>query len=319
MSGLTERYVAAAIRTLPPETQTDVRTELEASIADAVEARVDAGEPVRDAEHAVITDLGDPDVLAADYVDRPLRLIGPRYYLTWWRLLKLLWWIVIPVAMVGNAIAQVIAHLDTTGLDATSAMIGEIIGGAIAVGIAAGVHVGFWTTLVFAILERTGADTGMRWSPDQLPEPSGDGSGRGELIGSLVTAGIFVGALVWDRLVGFSRTPDAWVPVLDPALWPWGMGWVFGTLGATALIAIAVYATGRWTYRLATCNAIVCAAFAVPAFVAIVTGSLLNPAFVDAFLSEPAHAGTMIALAIVVPGIAIWSAIDAFQKARRAG
>lgn len=42
--------------------------------------------------------------LAAGYVDRPLQLIGPRYFLTWWRLLKLLLAIVPAVAFVGVSV-----------------------------------------------------------------------------------------------------------------------------------------------------------------------------------------------------------------------
>ena len=30
----------------------------------------------------MLTELGDPVILAAEYADRPLHLIGPRYYLT---------------------------------------------------------------------------------------------------------------------------------------------------------------------------------------------------------------------------------------------
>src|SRR5690606_3396276 len=105
-------------KSLNPTVQDDVRTELEASIGDAVEARVEQGEPRDDAERAVLTDLGDPAALAAGYADRPLWLIGPRYYLTWWRLLKLLLWIV--PACVAVAVAL--------GLTISGAPAGEIIG-----------------------------------------------------------------------------------------------------------------------------------------------------------------------------------------------
>lgn len=40
---LTERYISATIRSLRPDAQADVRAELEASIADAIEARVEQG------------------------------------------------------------------------------------------------------------------------------------------------------------------------------------------------------------------------------------------------------------------------------------
>ena len=156
---LTERYISATIRSLRPDAQEDVRAELAASIADAVEARLEQGEEPESAEREVLTGLGDPAVLAAGYADRPLHLLGPRYYLTWRRLLILLLWIVPPVALVGVGLSQALIGAD----------VGTIIGQAIGVAISAAVHVTFWTTLVFVILERTGTDTGERWSVDDLP------------------------------------------------------------------------------------------------------------------------------------------------------
>ena len=57
---LTERYISATIRSLPAESQEDVRAELAASIADAVEARTEQGEDPGAAEHEVLTGLGAP-------------------------------------------------------------------------------------------------------------------------------------------------------------------------------------------------------------------------------------------------------------------
>ncbi|MGX9348910.1 permease prefix domain 1-containing protein [Microbacterium sp. KNMS] len=317
MTSYTERYIAAAIRTLPPTAQGDVRDELQASIADAIDARVDAGQPFVDAERAVLTELGDPDVLAARYADRPLQLIGPRYYLVWWRLLKLLLWIVIPCAMVGHAIALVLTRR-AAGLDASANLIGEVIGGSIALGLSVGVHVAFWTTLVFAILERTGTDTGVRWSVDQLPEPGGDGTGRSDLIASLVLLGALAGAILWDSAVGFARTPERWMPVLDQRLWPWGIAWLFATLVLSALVAIAVYAKGRWTSALAALNAVAALAFAVPALVLLVQDGLLSPAFTATFLPGAALPVTKAVLGVVIIAVAGWSIVDGFAKARRA-
>ena len=138
---LTERYISATIRSLRPDAQDDVRAELEAAITDAVEARVEQGEAPEAAERAVLTDLGDPGVLAAGYADRPLHLIGPRYYLTWWRLLKLLLIIVPACAAVGVAIAKLIE----------GAPVGDVIGAIVAVTLSVVVHVCFWVTLVFVV------------------------------------------------------------------------------------------------------------------------------------------------------------------------
>ena len=55
-----------------------------------VEGRTAGGQDAAAAEREVLTELGDPDTLAARYADRRLQLIGPTYYLAWERLLKLL-------------------------------------------------------------------------------------------------------------------------------------------------------------------------------------------------------------------------------------
>src|SRR5690606_23087307 len=97
------------VRSLPPQLQAEVRDELRASIADAVDARTEQGEPLEAAERAVLSELGDPSILAAGYADRPLHLIGPKYFLTWWRLLKVLVAIVPACAFGGVVIAQALA------------------------------------------------------------------------------------------------------------------------------------------------------------------------------------------------------------------
>jgi hypothetical protein len=54
----------------PRDRRSDIERELRASIADAVDGRIDAGGEPADAEVAVLTELGDPARLAAGYADR---------------------------------------------------------------------------------------------------------------------------------------------------------------------------------------------------------------------------------------------------------
>ena len=192
---LTERYIAATIEGLPDNLRSEVRPELEASIADAVDARMANGEDHETAEREVLTELGDPAVLAAGYADRPLQLIGPRYYPAWLRLLKRLLVIIMPLVFVLVAFAQVMASGD----------IGTVIAEAIVATMSTGLHICFWVTLAFAIMERTGADLGTQWSLDDLPEPREDRPGIGDLVASLVFIGIVLIALFWDQTFGFIR------------------------------------------------------------------------------------------------------------------
>lgn len=321
---LTERYISATIRSLKPETQDDVRAELEASIADAIEARAEQGEAPGEAERAVLTELGDPDILAAGYADRPLHLIGPKYYLTWWRLLRLLLWIV-PICVVGGM---------TLGLLLSGAAVGETIVQAVSVGLQVIVHLSFWTTLVFAVLERTGADTGMKWDVDQLPEVQENGAGRSELIASLVFLGIAAIAVIWDRVRGFFPVDGDPIPILNPQLWPWWIGALFALIVLEAVFAIVLFRRRRWTTALAVLNTVLALVFAAWVLILLLRGELVNPEFLahivqaggDGFAlgdAEAAGNGGVFRILAVLLGFGVgagvvWDIVDGWRKARRA-
>lgn len=321
---LTERYISATTRQLPPAMQDDVRAELEASISDAIEARVEQGDTREDAERAVLTDLGDPGILAAGYADRPLQLIGPKYFLTWWRLLKLLLWIV-PICVAGGM---------TLGLLLSGQGVGETIGQVIPVVLQVIVHLAFWTTLVFAVLERTGADTGETWNVDQLPEIEEKGVGRSELIASLVFLGIAVIAIVWDSVRGFFPTGGEPIPILNPQLWPWWIALLFGLIALEAVFAIALFRLRRWTVSMAVLNTLLALAFAAWVLVLLLTGQLVNPDFLafvegaggEGFAAGDAEAagnGGIFRILAVLLGLGIaagvvWDIADGWMKVRRA-
>lgn len=315
---LTDRYVEAVVRALPPRQRDDVARELRASIADQVDGRVEAGEPDDAAERAVLTGLGDPDELAAGYADRPLWLVGPRFYLAWRRLVTLLPWIVLPFVAFAVALGQT---LSDAGLGAT---VGSTVGATITVG----VHLVFWTTLVFAVLERTTtpAEAGIQpWDLDRLPEA---GSGRplfGEMVVTIVFMVLSAGLVVWDHLVGLAWVKGAghageWMPVLDPALWPWWIGALFVAMAATAALSVAVWARGRWSYPLATVNAVLNVVVAGVTVWLLAEDRLFNPELVTALTAlgaEDLDDVVPTVFAFGVAGVAVWSVVDAYRKALR--
>ncbi|SEC12394.1 permease prefix domain 1-containing protein [Microbacterium hydrocarbonoxydans] len=310
---LTERYISATIRSLAPELQDDVRAELEASIADAVDARLEQGESPTEAERAVLTGLGDPGILAAGYADRPLHLIGPKYYLVWWRLLKLLL-IIVPICAFGGVmLGQLIDGAPT----------GEIIGTSVVAALGSIVHVGFWVTLVFFILERTGADTGVKWNVDQLPEPTQNGAGRADAIASLIFLVLGVGAVLWDAFIGFFPTGGEPISILDPALWPWGITFFFALFAAEALLAVVVYAQRRWTVGAAVVNTLLAVVFAAWSLTLLVRGELLNPEFLSYVFTDNGVTEETMRILTVITGFGLvafplWDIVDGWIKTVRA-
>jgi hypothetical protein len=312
-TSLTERYLAATARSLPAEAQEDVRTELRASIDEAIETRTDQGEDRQQAERAVLNGLGDPAALAASFAERPLHLIGPRYYLAWWRLLKLLLTIV-PVCVLG-AVAL--------GQSLAGAPIGQIIGQSVAAGVTAALHICFWVTVVFAALERAGADAGTPWDVDRLPEPQETGAGRSDLVASLSLLALAAAAIAWDGTLGLVRVGGESLPFLSPALWPWAVGALLVLIAAEALLAGLVHARGHWTTTLATFNTVLAVLFVSWVLTLLGRGILVNPALVT-YLSDIGGVdqetwrvlGVLVGFTVV--GVSTWDAIDGWLKARRA-
>jgi hypothetical protein len=211
---LTDRYLFAAAREVAADQRDEFRRELAARIGDAVDAKLTEGMDVERAERAVLTALGRPDALAAAYVDRPLQLVGPAYYLAWKRLLSLLTGIVLPCVAAVYVLAQLIAG--TGG--------GAIVGGTVLVLLTVTVYLGFWTTAVFAVLDRVGGGRPLAgWTPDQLPlvvEPP-----RRQLLVDSVANFVLIGLAAVAVLVGPHLVPspdDAGsVPLFTPATWDW--------------------------------------------------------------------------------------------------
>lgn len=310
-TSLTERYIAATIKELPAELHSEVRLELEASIADAVDARMVQGEDRDTAERVVLTELGDPAELAAGYADRPLQLIGPRYYVAWWRLLKRLLIIIPPIVFVVVAFAQVLASGD----------IGTIISEAIVATMTTVLHVCFWVTLVFAIMERTGTDLGLTWDVDQLPEPREEHPGHADLIASLVFLGLILVAIVWDQGPGFIRINDDPVPILNPELWLWAMAGLLVLVALEIIFAIVLYSRRGWNVTMALVNTALSVLFFSWVITLLVRGELFSAELLNLASDNGVGQDSFYTLAVIfgfgVAVISVWDIIDGWVKTSR--
>lgn len=317
MTTLTDRYIWAVLRAVPEADRTELEPEIRALIADAVEARRAGGAPGADApdptetERAALIELGDPESLAARYTDRQQFLIGPRLYGAWKRVVVPLLGVVVPIASIATGGAALLGGA-TPGA-ATVAMLSTAY--------IVAVMILFWVTVIFAAIERSGADIPLPagdWTPEALPDvPAPERLGVADLVGSVVASVIIATVIVWQQLQppvdigGTART------LLDPALWSFWLPWfLVVTLGEVAF-AVALYLRGRWTWAFAAMNAALGAAFAVPAIWLIQNGLLLNPVIVDAIR---AAGGTWIevtagTVCIVIAAIVGWDAFDGFRKA----
>jgi len=304
---LTDRYVYAVGRRVPRSQRAEIENEVRERIADQVDAWTAAaagrdGGSTDAAERAVLTDLGDPDRLAATYLSKPLQLLGPMYYLVWSRLLRLLLAIVVPVVLVAVGISN--------GLHGDSAW--GVVFGVIGVGIQTAVHLCFWTTLVFVILDRREEWFKVRrhsldfttWTVDQLPQlesERGDGM-VGEAIGSTIALAFLIAFVVVQQFDPWLHAADgSAIPLIDPSLWSGYLPTMLGIGAVGTALAWAVRAQGRPAWWSAVLDTVLALGAGVPTLWLWMSGRLLNPSFVEAVnVGDSAETAVGIVIAIVL-------------------
>ncbi|NMO56848.1 hypothetical protein HH310_37460 [Actinoplanes sp. TBRC 11911] len=303
---LVDRYVYTALRRVPEQQRADIDRELRASIEDAVEARVEAGEAREQAIENTLTDLGDPSRLADNYANRPQFLIGPELFPVWRRLMTMMFTIVLPVVVAVTVIVQLFDDPD----------FGKVIGGAIGTILTVGAHLAFWTTALFAVVERTGygkAELRTTWSLKDLPRYEPGAMSRMQLAAFLVWPVIVVAALVLQQ---FTFTD---VPVLDPELWSFWLPLLIVVTALRGAWGVWVYRLRTWTRASAVANAVLVLAAAIPLIWLLATDQLFNPAFAplaDAGLGEDKQWITVVAIAGV--GLsALWDVVDTTIRIER--
>ena len=312
MSTLSDRYVWGVLRAVPQGKRADLEPEIRALVADAVDARAHSGQDEKTAERAALQELGDPELLAARYMDRSMVLIGPRFYPEWRRLLTLLLPIVVPIVVI---VASGAAWM--SGTPGT-----QLIGVAISTGIGVAVQMAFWITLVFALLERFGHDEalGEAWTPDRLPETPAESvkPHLAEIVVAFVGLAFLAGMAVWQQLALPITIEGTGYPLFNPALWSFWLPWFLLVIGLEIVFTLVRWARGGWTWVLAVANLALNVAFVAPAIWLVQTGQLIDPALVAAVDAEAGTAWLQptITIGIVIAlGVAAWDSFDGFRQA----
>ncbi|KUL24281.1 permease prefix domain 1-containing protein [Actinoplanes awajinensis] len=304
MTNLVDRYVFTALRRIPEQQRSDIDRELRASIEDAVESRLDAGESREAAVEAALTELGDPDRLADSYSGRPGYLIGPEMFPIWRSVMKTLFTMALPVVI---AVIVVIQLFDDPS-------IGTVIGTAVSSLITVGAHMAFWTTLSFAVVERTGVgstDLKRDWTLKDLPRYEPGRATTPQLISGLVWVALLITALVLQQ---FTFTD---VPVLDPANWAFWWPVLIALFVLRGLYHVWLHRVGRWTMTVAAVNAALTVATTAPMVWLLATDRFFNPAFHGFLELEGGDVKTWLTttvIAVVVLG-GLW---DIFETTKRA-
>lgn len=304
---LIDRYVLTALRRVPEAQRADIDRELRASIDDAVDARVENGEPRDAAIEQALLELGDPDLLADRYAGRRQVLIGPELFPIWRRLLLMLVSVVLPIVVV---VAVVVQILD-------DAKFGLVIGTAVTTAITVAVHMAFWTTTVFAVLERTGvatADVKKDWTPADLPRHEPHGQTYGQVAAGVVWPVLLIVAIVLQQ---FTFTGE---PVLDPGNWSFWWPLLIAVLLLECVYAVWLFRRGAWSHTVTLVNAALAVLFWAPVIWLLASHRFFNPAFIDSLdwgTVDPLNWLTTVCLIVAVAS-AVYDIGEVAVKAERA-
>ncbi len=289
---LIELYIQEVTRRLPERQREDIGLELRSTIEDML-----PDDPQEEDVKAVLSELGHPAKLASGYLDKPMHLIGPRFFDVYVSLLKL----IIPIAMIFSFIAVTFSHVFSyNGEGEVISSLLSIIGDATWNSLGAGMQTFFWITVTFAMVERY--DTSNKtnpitsnwkeWTPEDLKDvpyiPKEKAITKVELFGSLIWTAIWVaGYFNANNLLGIYEKGEEGLTLVTPlfnqsqliAFWPLVMLVIFLELGLVAY----KWKLGQWTMKLALANVFVHMG-SLAVFILVFSNiTVFNPAFFDYF------------------------------------
>lgn len=284
---LIELYIQEVTRRLPEKNRADIALELQSTIEDMLPE-----DHTEQDVKAVLLKLGDPVTLASGYRDRPMHLIGPRYYDVYISLLKM----ILPIAAVISLIALIgdnpFRDTGNTVMEAILKIIGKGISGIISTGI----QVFFWLTLSFAILERLDTSKDQSpvtkdlkpWTPENLKDIPNISKKKAvpmiEVFASLLGLSVFA-ALYFNaaNLLGVYEKRNGSLIFVTPSFNQDVLNsyWLLVSCVIIIGVLLTIYKLflGRWTLKLAFFHAIYQLLYTLAFIIIISNPDLLNPEF----------------------------------------
>ncbi|MFE4812718.1 hypothetical protein ACFQ9Y_16415 [Peribacillus simplex] len=325
---LIELYIQEVTRRLPEKSREDIALELQSTIEDMLP--VDHTE--QDVKSALLK-LGDPVTLASRYRDRPMHLIGPRYFDVYICLLKMILPIAAVISLIGLVGDNPFRDMGNTVVDAILIIIGKGIAGIISTAI----QVFFWLTISFAILERVDTSKDQSpltkdlkpWTPENLKDIPNISKKKAvpmiEIFASLLGLSVFA-ALYFNaaNLLGVYEkrhgslifvTPSFNQEVLNSY---WLLVSCFVIFGV--LLAIYKLFLRRWTLKLALFHAIYQLLSTLTFIIIISNPDLLNPEFIayqkTLFSTDEWKTSIYWGLILISIFFAVYDSYQGFRKAK---
>jgi hypothetical protein len=160
---LLDRYLQAVKKHLPWKRQDDIIAELKVNLESQLEEKeAELGRPLTEDEASDwLREMGPPLKVAAGY-QRQQYLIGPAVFPTFWFVLRMAWFWVTLVFLIGHAVQIATSSQGWISLWYAVIQLPFVV-----------MMTAAWVTLIFAIIEFTAAHSSKRWGLTPLPLPTG--------------------------------------------------------------------------------------------------------------------------------------------------
>ncbi|QBP42871.1 hypothetical protein E2636_17755 [Paenisporosarcina antarctica] len=328
MMKLIDLYIQEVTRRLPEELREDIALELRSTIEDMLPE-----EPSEEDVKVILSQLGNPAILANGYLDRPMHLIGPKYFDVYTSLLK----IIIPITLTISLITLIGKTIVTsTGEEALYSIIFSIVSKGIWQLLITGMQTAFWITLIFAIIERTDKVRDnipltmnfKKWTPDDLKNISY--IPKKKAITKIHVFGSFLWTAIWASVYfnasslfgiyesqsdGFKFISSAFNQEVLFSYWP------LVTLVIVLEVAFAIYKgfARQWTKKVAVVNALLQTTILVAFIVIISNNELWNATFLT-YINETAQYTEQVknwAYQSIIVTFVIFTVIDIIEGFRK--
>lgn len=329
---LIEIYINEVTRRLPEKSRKDIAMELQSLIEDMLPEK-----PTDEDIKKVLMKLGDPAKLANEYADSPRYLIGPTFFDSYLNVLSVSAIIAFAISFFSSLVNGIFTY---DGINIIATIVNVLIK-SFGASINSLLHVFFWITVVFAILDRIGVpkapfpNKNTKWTPDDLlsvkPVPAKRPFSKKEVFFSLFWTVLWASVLfnsshfmgrfeqVGPGLAGLKLT----TPLFNQDVL---MTYAPAIIGMIVLeVGIAIYklfATKR-TILFAILNTLAHIGFTVILCVMLQNSELFNPAFIAGMLEssnvDPQHLQitwdrTIWGIASLMIVFSIWDSVRGFIK-----
>ena len=330
---LIDIYIQEVTRRLPKKSRDDIALELRSTIEDMLPENY-AEKEVKE----VLKNLGNPASLASEYSDRPMYLIGPRYFDTYMTLLK----IVLPIVAVLAFFVIIMENINTYSgeedivngiINVIILILGHVIWGMIS----AAMETFFWITLVFAILERKDSSRSKspltpswtEWTPDDLKSipliTKEKKISTGDIFGSLFWIAVFISVYFnASHLLGVYEKVQGKIELITPTFNQEVLHsyWLIVIVALIIEIAFVFYKLilRQWTSKLAIMNTVRNIVSTLVFIIVISNDQLINEEYYK-YLEDLMQLQFELKYSFIIILIVLWlllSIIDIVQGFRKA-